>query len=353
MNKQNVIIFSAGESLRNGKVHYIKAQLTKKNISCTVWNDLFNQANDQNHLALLPTLIKKIPTFDFALVIAEGVDLTLLRQQENVTSIRDNVIFEIGLCVMGLGCERVILLKEKNVRIPDDLIGKNGIGLYCLDFDQQTFIEKVQEAEQIMARQLPTQMIDEIVQYILDQAKNISPVFVGASISLAESYFNNFVLRLVEHLDQPIYDATHHPIKPKQIQITIILPLFLEENIKTMIQNYYQRHHFDHFYIDDAGTRSIYFMGKMIHSTLHIVDIPTSITASYSVVRTILNIDSDAVCDENAEERFKAKEMMMFQYALLKFIKEDYLNNRLRDNDKKEKMIPILTQIKIEQEDIY
>lgn len=74
-------------------------------------------------IALLPALLKKIPTFDFALIVAEGVDTVKLRGSEERSAIRDNVIFELGLCTMALGAERVILLAEENVRIPEDLIG--------------------------------------------------------------------------------------------------------------------------------------------------------------------------------------------------------------------------------------
>ena len=100
--KQNVIIFSAGESIRNGSVEYIKSRLCKKDIICYDWRELFIKAHDMDNIALLPSLSKKIPTFDFAIIIAEAVDTVRFRGEEQI-SMRDNVIFELGLCIMALG----------------------------------------------------------------------------------------------------------------------------------------------------------------------------------------------------------------------------------------------------------
>ena len=132
--KQNVIIFSAGESVRNGNVEYIRNKLEEKDIFCFDWRLLFNQAHNTEQIALLPSLSKKIPTFDFALIVAEGVDTVKLRGNEEQIAIRDNVIFELGLCVMALGVERVILLAEESVRIPEDLIGVGKIGIEYVTF---------------------------------------------------------------------------------------------------------------------------------------------------------------------------------------------------------------------------
>lgn len=77
--KQNVIIFSAGESVRNGNVEYISKKLKERGIEYFDWRALFNCAHDAGNIALLPSLTKKIPTFDFALIFAETVDELKLR----------------------------------------------------------------------------------------------------------------------------------------------------------------------------------------------------------------------------------------------------------------------------------
>ena len=57
--KQNVIIFSAGESVRNGNVAYIQRKLEEREIACFDWRALFSQAHNMDQIALLPSLSKK------------------------------------------------------------------------------------------------------------------------------------------------------------------------------------------------------------------------------------------------------------------------------------------------------
>ena len=126
MRQQNIVLFSSGVSEKNGILDFVKTELDKLEYQCSYWRDLFANARDSNNIALLPMLIKKIPTFDFAVLICEGHDQTkMLREDvdDAVPTMRDNVLFEIGLCTMALGPNRVILLTDKQVRIPDDLKG--------------------------------------------------------------------------------------------------------------------------------------------------------------------------------------------------------------------------------------
>ncbi len=186
--KQNVIIFSAGESVRNGNVEYIEHKLREQNIVCFDWRSLFKQAHDIEHIALLPSLSKKIPTFDFALIFAEGVDKVKLRDTEEIATMRDNVVFELGLCVMALGVERVILLAEESIRIPEDLIGIGKVGIEYVTFNSTKREEAVQEVSEIIsnkadafANKFETQL-DKIINHININSDLISPVFIGAAV---------------------------------------------------------------------------------------------------------------------------------------------------------------------------
>ena len=126
MRSQNIILFSSGVSERNGILFYVKDALDRQGYRCSYWRDLFRGANDTQNIALLPMLIKKIPTFDFAVLICEGHDETDMFRNgevERTQTMRDNVLFEIGLCSMALGLNRVILLTDGSVRLPEDLQG--------------------------------------------------------------------------------------------------------------------------------------------------------------------------------------------------------------------------------------
>ncbi len=138
---QNVIIFSAGETLRSGLLGQICDRLECDQVHCVVYTELFAGAHDQDNIALLPGLMKKIPTFDFALIVAEGLDRLQHSDGSRHKTMRDNALFELGMCVMALGASRVILLSEEDVHIPYDLAGLGGIGLKHITFTRRNVSE--------------------------------------------------------------------------------------------------------------------------------------------------------------------------------------------------------------------
>jgi hypothetical protein len=72
----------------------------------------------------LETLVNSLERFDFAILALTGDDLTLSRGSEQ-RSARDNVLFETGLFVGGLGKERVFLVADRSaeLKLPSDLAG--------------------------------------------------------------------------------------------------------------------------------------------------------------------------------------------------------------------------------------
>jgi hypothetical protein len=73
---------------------------------------------------ILESLIRALETVDFAVLILTPDDLVESRGGTS-HSPRDNVIFEIGLCIGRLGRERVFIVSERNsnLKIPSDLLG--------------------------------------------------------------------------------------------------------------------------------------------------------------------------------------------------------------------------------------
>ena len=72
----------------------------------------------------LETLVNSLERFDFAILALTGDDLTLSRGSEQ-RSPRDNVLFETGLFIGGLGRERVFLVADRSakLKLPTDLAG--------------------------------------------------------------------------------------------------------------------------------------------------------------------------------------------------------------------------------------
>ncbi len=72
----------------------------------------------------LEELVSSIEKFDFAILVLTPDDMTISREAES-DSPRDNVIFELGLFVGGIGRNRtyVVYDRTKKIKIPSDLAG--------------------------------------------------------------------------------------------------------------------------------------------------------------------------------------------------------------------------------------
>lgn len=202
--------------------------------------------------------------------------------------------------------------------------------------------------------------LNEIVRHIDEKTDFVSPVFVGAAVSSAESYYLNFIVRLLENSDKGfsyLNESSTQIEFPKDFVIKIIIPDSVNGMTRSDIIRYYNYHGFDEFVIHQAGARELFFYGKYnkLEKKLVIVDIPTSITASYSVVSSVLNMDSDDEYDDFAEERFVAKEMDIYSYTLQKLLASETAGERLlfiNDETKRNMIIENLKNVSVEIENI-
>jgi len=93
----------------------------KGTAECTVWH----QGQFQLGKATLENLYSFLEEFDLALFVASPDDVTHMRDASS-TTMRDNVLFELGLFMGGLGKERVVLItpdEHDDLRLPSDLSG--------------------------------------------------------------------------------------------------------------------------------------------------------------------------------------------------------------------------------------
>ena len=69
---------------------------------------------------------RQITESDFGVFVFSPDDIVEMRRSEQLT-VRDNVVFELGLCIGLLGAKRSFILmpKTKSLRIPSDLLGFN------------------------------------------------------------------------------------------------------------------------------------------------------------------------------------------------------------------------------------
>ncbi len=116
--KPKLFVGSSTEAL---KVAYAIQESLECDALCTVWKQgIFDLSGNA-----LDNLLNAVERFDFAIFIFQPDDVSRIRE-ETVRTVRDNVIFELGLFVSRLGKERVYFLVPKDseeIHMPTDLLG--------------------------------------------------------------------------------------------------------------------------------------------------------------------------------------------------------------------------------------
>lgn len=324
-------------------------------------------------------LIKKIPTFDFAIILSDSTDILeqevetkeLCAQDINLKEIfeqrieyenggvkkrfirkyvmRDNVLFECGLCIMALGTDRVIFLREKNTYVPLDLFsGLQKMGIKTFEYDNN----------------LPDDFestLKKVEEYIKEKESEISPIVIGASISTADAYLSNFILRFWENIEKEGKKTGYfkdldsgEEFNPdiSQIRMSIIVPYEISSSLSKDIYEYYKNHGYNRGIVMSKDTfRGVEFRYKVDGDKYFICDYPSTLTASFTTVKDILNLNADEKIDDGALDRFLQKERDSFKYTLKKLMKEESLKSKLegfnKNKEEIEEMFIRMKQVKI------
>lgn len=312
----NIVIFSSGSQKEIAQK--IGLSLSQYGMTSTVWCDLFTRKDQSANFALLPSLLKKIPTFDFAIILGGADDVVSIHRGDGAAdykSMRDNVIFETGLAIMALGQNKTILVAEEGVRLFDDLVGVEGIydighlsahslGIKCINYNNN----------------VPKDIISEIVEYISQQDGIFSPVVIGASCSTAIGYYDMFIKRCVRYCSE--YASLY-----KNIEINILIPSFITYGLHDKISQYYKEAGLSKMELNIENERTLSFFGKVSNHKLFIYDIPTTIGTSYETAAKILSIDAADIEDDENRIRFLRKESNTFYHTLKRLTKENNLPN--------------------------
>ena len=377
MRKQNIILFSSGVSEKNGVLPYVKDALTRQGYECSYWRDLFRGANDARNIALLPMLIKMIPTFDFAVLICEGHDETLLLRNgevERAHTMRDNVLFEIGLCAMALGLNRVILLTDGSVRLPEDLQGVDKhTAIKVVSYvsgKEETYREAAARMTDYLndiTRRLQDpaamrELIGDIDAYIHENADKLYPTVIGASVSTANGYMSNFILRTLEKCGEGVLlaeDDAPRVFPDDKIFMHIVLPLAYSK--ETPNRSRLKMQALSVGSVPTARFRKAEFRYALKGDELHIYDYPTTLVTEYQTARIILAIRADDHTDANAQTRFNAKELDLFENALRSFMSESFIRSTVEhfyedDTEEEEnrmvsRLLEMMRRVEITRED--
>ena len=117
MDKPSVFIGSSTEGLKIAKTIQL---LLDRVCEVTIWSQgVFGLSK-----GYLEELVSSLEKFDFAILVLTPDDMTISRETES-DSPRDNVIFELGLFVGGIGRNRtyVVYDRTKKIKIPSELAG--------------------------------------------------------------------------------------------------------------------------------------------------------------------------------------------------------------------------------------
>ena len=351
MINRNIVLFSSGVSEQSGLLSALNHALTEKGYTCAYWRDLFRNARDEHNIALLPMLIKKIPTFDYAILICEGHDTTTIRRgdtAQSVQTMRDNVLFEIGLCVMALGLSRTILVTDPVVRLPDDLVGVGKTSALKRVLYQPSDPHSIRHAnEEVLSHIAQIERASaEIDSYIRQSGDVLTPVVIGAASSTACGYVSNFIFRTLEHIEKGIQDTDSGEIlyfSPDRICMHIVLPETFDAETSGKAEKALAKYR--KAAVLFARNRRAEFRYFIRDDMLHIVDYPTSVVTSYDTARMILNMDADDTLDTSAAARFTAKELNLFEATLRAMLTREYLTQVVREQyaalpeDEREKII--------------
>lgn len=355
MRQQNIIVFSSGKNKH--VAHEIAQGLDGEVCKTVVWDEFFNKIYGEEYTltksyALFPFLIKKIPSFDYAIIVA-GDDDRMRKNGESgceYVTARDNVIFELGLCAMALGEKRVIIVHHKDVRLIDDLRGYGEEAQHRICEGEIGFEDTVLSSSNVQLKIFDYAdsadfgvIASGISAYIRETCQSYSPVVVGAACSTALGYRDNFLMafsKAVEKTDFSIpgtamcggedapwlREALSHP---ENVEIHVLLPSMetVERYPKLLSETraflgehlYGQRGTFADCMIVDPA-RAIGFCCKPMNGRLHVIDMPTTLLASQKTAQKILDIKADDVIEKDHLSRLLAKEIDLFRNTLTQFL---------------------------------
>jgi len=114
-------VFIGSSSSKLNIAYAIQRNLEEYELSPTVWTQAAFKLSDTNIEALIDRLSKS----DFAIFVFSPEDMSKIKG-ENVSTVRDNVIFELGLFIGALGRKSCFMISPRNaidLHLPTDLLG--------------------------------------------------------------------------------------------------------------------------------------------------------------------------------------------------------------------------------------
>jgi len=204
--KRKIFIGSSSEGFKYAE--QIKSEINTRLgdwVECETWKD--GNVFAQNKSAL-ESLVKASRRFDYGILVASKDDITLKRFHIKNT-MRDNVLFEMGLFLGSLGLQRAFLVTHDKVTLPSDYLG-----VTVVKYNGKNNESKIKE---IIAGIERTR-----------SSFNLKPIPAAA---LAFGYFQNFVIKFAEK---------HHDVTPN-VELKILIPRNIDD-VSAQIEKHAKTH---------------------------------------------------------------------------------------------------------------
>lgn len=298
-------IFIASSSEGKAVAQAVKQQFTDIE-QVDIWYENVFQINR----SYFDSLNRAANLYDFAIVCLTPDDMLSSRGQEQLAP-RDNVLFELGLFMGRLGTNRAFVVADESVRILSDLQGitlatyrqpPGGGSLMSAVGNACTKIRNVIEGE--MAR---------------------SGLGFLPSTSLAIGYFNNFVMKIVEVLEDEEPDLIDlgdgsQPVRLKfeDYHLRILIPPSLSRLERDMTRSKRTRKLKQVQIKTKYRDFPFFITGEYepgVSSILQLMDIPTTIRASREIIEKIFP-DQGVGYNDQEQEMLAQREIKNFKKAL-------------------------------------
>jgi hypothetical protein len=300
--KPTVFIGSSSEGL---KVANALKVMFGQQAEVEVWNsgEIFSK-----NRSYLTSLLDTASLYEFAVCVFSNDDISLVRGESRTTA-RDNVLFEFGLFLGKLGPRRAYSLVEKDLKVPTNLSG-----ISMDSFSRKKDGNPTADFSTTAAR---------IVSSIMDYHRNTMEFSHLPSTALAIGYFQNFLSRVCDKLDdfEPVFIADRK-IEYQSFTLHVIIPDRLEllddENLRGILKG------LKSIKIKNSKFREFPFYVQALPAEgathLDLYDVPTTMRSSRETILRIFR--QDYIGDSTMQSRAEKREIANFEKTLRLLLNE-------------------------------
>lgn len=293
--RPRIFIGSSSEGL--SVAEFIKDYF-KYDYECFLWTDDIFKYNDN----FLETLMKEASLFDFGFMVFTQDDYINSREVSTRTA-RDNVIFEYGLFLGRIGREKAYVIKDKEVKLPSDLLGISIANFDSKDLDSTLKIS-----------------LDKLKLEIQEKV-NLGLLGMLPSTVLAIGYYYNFVELVAEYLATEV-EIEVNDKKYSKVKLHIIIPKDLNSDLKKRAKVYYKQHAFEELQIKTPHRSYPLFVSVNTEKdSLVLSDMPTILNGIDKAIEMYLRVGHIGKTSER--QLLEDRELRNFGMVLTKLIEND------------------------------